>query len=264
MMLNDIWNASKAPSQQTLDSILESQKSAVAMPEDTLSAARKIGAINIADEELISEKSILDRILSGKKFEVSDPSKDLTRLYGFSAQAVVHPPNDFGLPDFMVHAFHNDKQSSYGVEDYIVVYLWLPTPKGLMYVPVAVVGDVPRGAAGFKVVWGGTPAGQNVRIVEKDELQVQLHGSTFFVGWTVPIPLFPTAYVLPPAAIMLEAFGDLKTKAWTANMLSGYSVRLETNGYKAFVTFYHPASRYSGPGTDGFINRDLIMTTTPP
>ncbi len=261
-MFNDLWSTSKAPSNITLDSILDQQKSST---EDiTLRAAKKIGDIKFADEETVTEKSIIDRIMNGKKYEVSDPSKDLTRVYGFSGQAVIHPPKELGLPDFMVHAWHNDKQSSYGVEDYIVVYLWLPTPMGYMYVPVAVVGDVPRGAAGFRAVWGGTPAGQNVLMVNNDELQVQLHGGTFFVGWTVHIPLPPTPYTLPPAAILLEAFGQLRTKTFTANMPSGYKVKIEENSSEAFVTFYHPASKYSGPGTDGLVNRDVIMTTTPP
>jgi len=264
-MFNDLWSTSKAPSNVTLDSILDHQKSSTAPTEDNaLRAAKKIGDIKFADEEPVTEKSIVDRIMSGKKYEVTDPSKDLTRVYGFSGQAVIHPPKELCLPDFMVHAWHNDKQSSYGVEDYIVVYLWLPTPMGYMYIPVAVVGDVPRGAAGFRAVWGGTPAGQNVRMVNNDELQVQLHGGTFFVGWTVPIPLPPTPYVLPPAAILLEAFGQLKTKTFTANMPSRYKVKIENNSFEAFVTFYHPASKYSGPGTDGIVNRDVIMTTTPP
>ena len=265
IMFNNLWNNSEAPSNITLDSILERQKSSTAPTEDIpLRAAKKIGEIKFAEEEPVTEKSIIDRIIRAKKSEVTDPSKDLTRVYGFSGQAVIHPPKELGLPDFMVHAWHNDKQSSYGIEDYIVVYLWQPTPMGYMYVPVAVVGDVPSGAPGLRVVWGKTPAGQNVRMVNKDELQVQLHGSTFFVGWTVPIPLPPTPFVLPPAAIMLEAFGQLRTKTFTANMPSGYKVKIEENSFEAFVTFYHPASKYSGLGTDGLVNRDAIMTTTPP
>jgi sugar-specific transcriptional regulator TrmB len=264
-MFNDLWNISKEPSNVTLDSILDRQESLTTPTDDIpLRAARKIGEIKLADEEPVTEKSIIDRIMNGKKYEVTNPSIDLTRTYGFSGQAVIHPPKELGLPDFMVHAWHNDKQSSYGVEDYFVVYLWLPAPMGYMYVPVAVVGDVPMGATGLQVVWGGTPAGQNVRIVNKDELQVQLHGGNFFVGWTVPIPLPPTPFVLPPAVIMLEAFGQLRTKSFTANMPSGYKVQIEENSFEAFVTFYHPASKYSGPGTDGLVNRDVIMTTTPP
>ena len=267
-ILNDIWSTSKMPSQVTLESILSFSNPIATSKDELLQNAnrslKKIGAFSIGDEEPISEKDILQRIINSKKFEVTSPSKDLTRTYGFCGQALVHPPVDFGLPDIMVQAFHNDKQSSYGVEDYVIVYLWLPTPKGFTYVPVAIVGDVPEGAAGFKAVFGGTPAGQNVRIVKKDELQVSLHGNTFFAGWTVPIPLFPSQNVLPPSAIMLEGFSNLLPRAYVLTVPSGYKVKVEGNVLEAFVTFYRPASKYSGPGTDGFITRDLIMTTTPP
>jgi sugar-specific transcriptional regulator TrmB len=268
-MLNDLWKHSKEPSAVTLESILNFSNPSIALSEenavqDTNAALEKINAYNIAREEPISEKVILDRIINAKKYEVQNPSKDLTRAYGFSGQAVIHPPTDFCLPDVMVHAFHNDKQSSYGAEDYMVVYLWLQTSKGFTYVPVAVVGDVAKGEAGLKALFAGTPAAQNVKIVKKDELQVQMHGNTFFAGWTVPIPLFPTQKVLPPSAIILEALGNLKTKAYTVTFPSGYKVKIEENSFEAFVTFCHPSSKYSGPGTDGFINRDLIMTTIPP
>jgi len=264
IMFNELWSTSKTPSNITLDSILNQQRATTAPTDDILEKAKKISDLKFAVEEPATEKSIIDRIMNGEKYEVMDPSKDLTRVYGFSGQAVIHPPKELGLPDFMIHAWHNDKQSSYGVEDYIVVYLWLPTPKGYMYVPVAVVGDVPKGEAGLRAVWGGTPAGQNVHMVSNDELKVQLHGTTFFVGWTVPIPLPPTPFALPPAAILLEAFGQLRTTNFTANMPSRYKVKIEENSFEAFVTFYHPASKYSGPGTDGLVNRDVIMTTTPP
>jgi hypothetical protein len=39
---------------------------------------------------------------------------------------------------------------------------------------------------------------------------------------------------------------------------------MEANFFDAFVTFIHPASKYSGPGTDGIFTRDLIMTKYPP
>ena len=34
-------------------------------------------------------------------------------------------------------------------------------------------------------------------------------------------------------------------------------------GYEAFVTFFHPSSKYSGPGTDAVIFRDIIVTSSP-
>jgi len=96
----------------------------------------------------------------------------------------------------------------------MIVYLWLNIPRGFLYVPVAVVGDVNEGQAGFEAVFAGTPAGQNVIIVRKDEIQVQMHGSTLFAGWTIPIPLLSSKYVLPPSTVFLETYGNLKTKSF--------------------------------------------------
>ena len=45
---------------------------------------------------------------------------------------------------------------------------------------------------------------------------------------------------------------------------SGTKINFEANSYEAFVTFYHPASKYSGPGTDGTIGRDVVITIYPP
>ena len=56
----------------------------------------------------------------------------------------------------------------------------------------------------------------------------------------------------------------LKQTPYTVILPSGFRNRLESNGFDAFVTFMHPASKYSGPGTDGFFIRDLVLTMTPP
>jgi hypothetical protein len=42
--------------------------------------------------------------------------------------------------------------------------------------------------------------------------------------------------------------------------ISGVKMTFEGNGYDAFVTFFHPKSKYAGPGTDGIIGRDEIAT----
>lgn len=265
-LLDELWDNSQAPSFITLESIFSSAASATEeLPsQDGLNVVRKVNALKVTDEQPEMEKDIINRIINAKRLPVKDPTKDLTRIYGFNGQAVIHPPPAFHLPDLMIHAFHNDKQSAYGVEDYMVVYMWLPTPKGPTFVPVTILGDVKKGENGLRAVWQGTPAAQNLKIVKKSQLHIQLHANVFFVGWTIPIPLRPTELILPPAAITLEAVGKLNTKSFTINMPNGYKVKIERNGYSAYVTFLHPKSKYHGPGTDGYINRDLIMTTTPP
>jgi hypothetical protein len=35
---------------------------------------------------------------------------------------------------------------------------------------------------------------------------------------------------------------------------------MEANRFDAFVTFFHPSSKYSGPRTDGIFNRNVFFT----
>jgi hypothetical protein len=110
----------------------------------------------------------------------------------------------------------------------------------------------------------GTPAGQNVQLFEKDEIQIQIHGNTLFAAWARQIPLFPQQYILPPSCLLMEGYGSLHTDSYTMFSASGYKTEIERNGFAAFVTFFHPASKYSGPGTDGFFARDYVATIYPP
>jgi hypothetical protein len=131
-------------------------------------------------------------------------------------------------------------------------------------VPVATVQDNRKALAFRKEFYAGTPAAQNVQLVKKDELQVRIHGNTVFAGWTVPIPLFPPPYALPPSCIVFEGYGNLKTSVVETTLPSGRRQEIEMNGFEAFVTFFHPSSKYAGPGTDGLFARDVITTSYPP
>lgn len=130
--------------------------------------------------------------------------------------------------------------------------------------PVAHVADNPKGLEWAKVYFAGTPAAQNSRLLRKDELQIQVHGNTLFAGWTVPIPLFPPQYTLPPACLLVEGYGRLKTSVINFAMPSGATAIMEANGFDAFATFFHPASKYAGPGTDATLGRDMVLTAYPP
>ena len=266
-MLNRIWKEAPIPSTSTIDSLRVTSapnSKATSDEKEDFKIMKKVSAYSISDANPVTEKNILNKIINSEKYIVQNPYRDITRGYGHSGQAVIHPPSYFELPDMMIHAFHHDKQSSYGNEDYMVVYLWLNTPKGFLYVPVAILGDVQEGQAGLKALFAGTPAGQNVIIVKKDEIRVQMQGNTLFVGWTVPVSLLSSKYLLPPSAFLLEAYGDLKPKSYTIGLPSGFKVTIEENVLEAFVTFYHSSSKYSGPGTEGLVCRDIVMTTYPP
>jgi sugar-specific transcriptional regulator TrmB len=267
-MLQRIWNSALTPSTLTLDEIVRNIGPTLApLSVKTRNYIKKVGSYTILNEkppEAITEKEVLNKIIHAKKYPVKDVSKDVDRLYATTGLAVVHPPDYFNLPDIMISAFHVDKQSSLGEEDALMIYLWLETPKGYTYVPVAIVGDNPEAQEHWKKSHLGTPAGKNVQLLKKDEIQIRVHGNNLFVAWAVPIQLYPSRYVLPPACLLLEAHGAVKTVAYTVVPPSGFRSVFEQNYFDAFVTFMHPSSKYQGPGTDGFFVRDLIATTYPP
>lgn len=93
---------------------------------------------------------------------------------------------------------------------------------------------------------------------------MQVHGNTLLAAWTVPIPLLFKSYVIPPAAILFEGYGDVKTAKIVDIRPDGSGCTVEFNSLEAFVTFMHPSGKYTGPGTEGVLNREVIMEATPP
>jgi len=265
-VLDDIWRSARTPSAATLESIIGPYgPPVVPLPKDDLEAKlMEVKFIDYRPPGTISEKEVVNKIIRAQRLPTKDPFKDISKGYGSTGMAIIHPPDQFNLPDIVIQAWKHDKQSSFGEEDTIIVHFWLETPSGHAYVPVAVAGDNPRGQDPWRAVYAATPAGKNVQLFKKNEIQVRVHGNTLFAGWTVPIQLFPAKYTLPPACMLIEGYGDVKTMGYTLVLPSGFKIEVEQNWLDAFVTFIHPASKYSGPGTDGSLARDHITTNIPP
>jgi sugar-specific transcriptional regulator TrmB len=262
-MMNDMWENAHALSPITLASVLriDEPKAAADSEERRFSIYRKTIA-RIKDEKLgaKTEKEVLKEFILAKKYPAESSQN---RAYCSIGHAIIHPPKYFKLPLMMLKLYHFEKQSTLGAEDILVVYLWLKTPAEYTFVPAAVIQDNPRVTDHYKVWFAGTPAGDNVHLIEKDELQIRIHGNTLFAVWTVPIPL--SSYpAIPPSCIIMEGYGNIKTGSYTIILPSGYKFKHQTNGLDAFVTFMHPTSKYTGPGTDGYFARDAIIDIYPP
>ena len=269
-MLNGFWDKAYVPSLLTVEEITKpAMPQIVPVPDEEYTVSRKdspqqTNLIKFEEEIGITEEYVLNKLINAKRTPVKDLLKDIVRNYGSSATAVIHPPSSFNLPDMLLTFYHVNKQSAAGAEDWFQVYLWLDTPQGKVYVPVAIIGDNPEGLEQHKLTFGNTPASQNCHLLKKDELQIQVHGNTLFAGWTVPIPLYPPQYTLPPASVLIEGYGKLKSSVVRMAPPSGVKVVTEGSGFDAFVTFFHPASKYVGPGTDGIFVRDFVNTVYPP
>jgi len=78
----------------------------------------------------------------------------------------------------------------------------------------------------------------------------------------VPIKLYQD-YVLPPSCILFEGYGKVITGRTKTKAASGSTQVQEFNRLEAFVTYFHPTSKYSAPGTDGLFNREIVFTAYP-
>jgi len=264
--LSDIWKNARVPSAVTLEAIIGSH-GPVLNPILEKIAFSKRSRVKITDVKplgTLTEREVLDKIIHADKIVLKDPAKDVSRMYASIGLAAIHPPDYFNLPKMLIHVQKIEKQSSFGAEDALTIFLRLKTPTGQAYMPVATVGDNPKAKQRRKAMLASTLSGLNVQLVRKDEIQVRVHGNTMFAGWTVPIPLYPPPYVLPPACLLIEGYGNVKTSGFTMLHPSGFKSKIEENYFDAFVTFMHPSSKYSGPGTEGAFARDYVATIYPP
>jgi hypothetical protein len=216
----------------------------------------------LESQEQISEKDVIRKTLFPYLASANE-SSGIVRTYGANMQAIVHPPQDFNLPDLLFHVYHIEKHSTYGPEDVLLIHPWLKTPKGYAYVPSVLLTDNSRAVGFWEKALANTPAEHNVHLVMQEELEVRVHGIASFVGWTKHIPLNEN-FTLPPSCLIVEGYGNVKTVNYSVNIPSGYTLKTESNIFDAFVTFLHPTSKYSGPGTDGGFGREVIMEFYPP
>jgi hypothetical protein len=228
-----------------------------------LDPAKKSEYPTIVDDDpygRMTEQDVLSEIVAAQK---SPPNNEIWKVYSSQAVAIIRLPDFFNLPPMLFRAHHFERHSTFSEQDVIIISLWLETTNGHAYVPVAVLGNRPQAQSFWEKQFSATPAGRNFQLASKDELQIRVHGNTLFAGWTVPIPLYPSEYVLPSACILIEAYGDVKTDAYRIIQPTSEALKIRQNGFDAFVTFIHASSKYSGPGTDGFLVRDFVLETTP-
>jgi sugar-specific transcriptional regulator TrmB len=271
VMLDDLWKNARAPSAITLQSILQSPGTQInAFSENNYTYSKSdtpYRKMVIPFEEkprIITEKEVLNKIINAKKYTVKTPLKDKAIFYGSRAAAVIHPPDYLNLPDIIISVSHWNKQSSFGSVNWLTIHLLLGTQKGKAFVPVAVVQDRSIGLDLRKAIYVDTPADKNIQVIKNDEFQVQVYGNILFAGWTRSIPLLSPKYTLPPSCILFEGYGEVKPGVIRSGFPSGRKQTWEYNGFEAFVTFFHPSSKYSGPGTDGTFSREVILTSYPP
>ena len=221
-MLDDIWKNAKSPAVINLISINNT-----AIQHSVYRATKKMDNLSVFHDEIskdLTEAEILETIVNSQKNPNSSGSTDLIRTFGTNGQAIIHPPSRMKLPEMLIHTYHMEKNSTHGIEDAIMVHLWLDSPRGSAYVLSAVVTDNANALDFWRNVTEGSPAAQNVHLVKRDEIQNIIHGNVLFAGWIVKIPLLNQG-ILPPGYLKIEGYGNVKTDAYTAKLPSGYTLK---------------------------------------
>jgi sugar-specific transcriptional regulator TrmB len=266
IMLNNIWMNAPVPSKVTLEVVLGSKPLVPrGTPTDAgikiIKKAQWYGAVDVAVDKkpLGTEKELLKKVLKYEK----DPAR--TVAYGSTGQVIVHPPANLGLPCMMIDCWHV-RRGTFGEGNTLVISLWLNTPNGYTFVPVAVVETSTdlRILDFYRTLFGGTPAEKNVVRVTDKELQVWKQGGSLFAGWTMQIPLQALPCYLPPSCLLFERIGEARTQKYTILFPSGYKGTVEYTGFDAFVTFMNPTWKYAAPATEAVFGMNVIMTSIAP
>jgi sugar-specific transcriptional regulator TrmB len=263
-LLDALWQSAQSP--LATASNFSNELNGLNENLENLLISKKIG-VQVIDVKRIKEKEILNRAIHENKVPVKGYPEDADTVYATAGSAVINLPSEFKLPHFMIETLHIEDISSHGIGEVLTVYQWLNLEKGCGYAPVAVLMTNSEAYLPMKVLHAHDLAAGNVNLVRSDELQIRTHGNTMFIGWTVPILLYPREYVLPPACLTLEGYGQVNSISFALVSETGpVSIKseIETNYFNAFVTFNHPNSKYSGPGTDGFFCREYIIKINPP
>ena len=268
-MLFDIWRKTRKPSVIMLESItggLESTK----YPDSKVeirNVLRRVSFFRSLKDEfgIITREEVLDKFNNAKKHPIDDYSEktppDIIRYFGTAAFAFFLPPRIFELPKLIIGLVKNNYKSSFGAENVMYVYLLTNKKDSYYSENVAVIQTNPKAMSFRKIDHVKTPAAKNIRLLREDQFHVRKSGNTLFAGWTVPIPLIPSKYVLPPSCILFEGYGKNLSGKLSTVLPSGRKNEVVYNCLEAFVTFFHPSSKYSGPGTEGFIDTELVRTS---
>ena len=267
-LLLDIWNKTHTPISVGIRSITRTQGESLTPSIGHHSLVRKSSFkqnMKYNPKGKITTKNVFDKIEKEKRLSLKYRGNLLekARFFGSSAAAVIHSPESYDLPDMNIFASHNDEYSSFGEENWLLFLLKQETNIKSLYVPVALILDNPNTVSLRKKVFSGFPVENNILVFNKDEIQVRSKGKTLFAGWTKPIALGVSDFVVPPSCLLFEGYGEINSGMLTNITSSGRRQERWFNSFDAFVSYFHPESKYVGSGTEGFIERDTVLISTP-
>jgi sugar-specific transcriptional regulator TrmB len=266
-ILHDLWRKTRIPSNFPLESI-----SFLDSKNETHRCLRRVWSHEKLEmvflPRAITERDVLNKFADVERNASENWSNthwsDTMCFLGARAFATIHPPDQFRLPDMIFVILQDDEASTFGAENMLKVFIKSEDQNQETYQLVAHVQDNPKSMTYRKAKLAGFPGEENIILVEKNQLNIRVNGNTFFAGWTIPVPLLPTKYVLPPACILFEGYGKVRSGIFNNFLPSKRKQDIWYNNLEAFVTFFHPSSKYMGPGTEGSIDRESVQISYPP
>ncbi len=266
-MIDDIWLQTHLPSNSKLNH--DSFSSMIQKNHISLKKCyqHNPACLKYTQEGKITEQDVIEKFKEAKEKSscyMKPKWSDKLTFMGTRAYASICPPELFGLPDMIIGIFQNIEASSFGLGNALKIFVGQGQEKNSHYLLVAHVEDNPEAIQYRKKILKDMPCGNNVILIEKDQLIVKKYGTSLFAGWTIPIPLLPSKHILPPSSILFEGYGKINSGVFNLNHPSGRRQEGWFNTMDAFMTYFHPSSRYIGSGTEGFLDIDSIQISHPP
>ena len=265
-MIDEIWMKTRLPQSCKFDQDLFSsitQKQHLSFKKCNTNGP---AGIDYVPEGKITKKDIDQKFnqIKEKMSYDSKPSKwsEILFFLGNRAYASIFPPNHFGLPKIIIGVFQNIEASTFGASNILKVYV--KQKEDRYYHLVAHVEDNPEAIPYRKKIFKDMLTEKNVILLRKDQLIIKKYGKCLFAGWTIPIPLIPSEYILPPSSILFEGYGEIRSGVFYSDSPSGRRQEAWFNNMDAFVTYFHPSSKYIGSGTEGFLDIDSVQISHPP
>ena len=213
-----------------------------------------------------SEKDVLEKFKTTKKIPLSknkDYSKIIARYFGTAAFSIIHPPKELNLPDFIIGVWDFNAKSTFGESDLMHVYLPSNEANNNSFNIAAIIQNNPSSYEFRKNVFRGTKMIEYIHLVNKEKFNVITKGNTQFVGWTFPIKLLSSKYVIPPSCVLFEGYGKVESGELTTRFPYGRRYEAVHNTFDAFTSYFHSSSKSSGPGTEAYISREFLLTAYP-
>ena len=268
-MLEDLWLNTRMPASERTESVSntfspfsESSTDHHMLLEKTIFMCLK--------EQKSKKKTCLSDVISKieKEKKCRHPERstwsDTLRYFGSIASAIIELPKSLDIPKMFISFCKMDERSSFGVENCIIISLTQENCEKPCFVPFALVQDSSEPLDVRRKLMKGFPAENNIFLFEKNEIQFQSKGNTFFAGWTKPIPIPAKGFTIPASCVLFEGYGDVMSGCFYNELLSGRRQEVWYNSLNAFVTYFHPQIRYEGSGVEGYVEKDWLLISKPP